>query len=627
MVLQTPRLPTAASWIPLHMHTMSDWLALLFNNGFPPSAAGTQGTTLLAWVEVGAGLLLWLSFSAMPAMLVLAWARRRGTEVPRIYWLLAALALLCGMGHLVQAISFWLPLYGMAAALKLATALLACTTALALWRYVPSALRLPSMARENALLQQEVARLLERQSALEAQRAAAAAASQAKSQFVAHMSHEIRTPMTAILGYSDVLLSTIEQPELLDAARTIKRNSEHLLEILNDILDFSKIEAGRLDIERVRCSPHQILSDVVALLRVRAAAKGLVLRLDSDGPLPEAISTDPTRLRQILMNLVGNAIKFTEAGEVRVVARTIRNSGGPWRLQVDVIDTGIGIEPEQMRRLFQPFSQADASTTRTYGGTGLGLAISRRLARLLGGDLSAASVPGQGSTFTLTIDAGSLEGVPLVALQEGVGQGAPQPPAAEDGTSGLLRGRRILVADDAPDNRRLVACILKRAGAEVYLAENGRQVVEMALSTQEGWGRRWYDRPRHYDAVLMDVQMPLLDGCEATRFLRRRGFEQPIIALTAHALDEDRRKCLEAGCTAFAAKPVQREELLRLIASLLPPAEADATHQDGPQQTPTAARAAPLGKDAASPLAGSMPELAGTAPATVASLHSASQPS
>jgi signal transduction histidine kinase len=387
MVLQTPRLPTAASWIPLHMHTMSDWLALLFDSGFPPSAAGTQGTTLLAWVEVGAGLLLWLSFAAMPAMLVLAWARRHGTEVPRIYWLLAALALLCGMGHLVQAISFWLPLYGMAAALKLATALLACTSALALWPYVPSALRLPSMARENALLQQEVARLLERQSALEAQRAAAAAASQAKSQFVAHMSHEIRTPMTAILGYSDVLLSTIEQPELLDAARTIKRNSEHLLEILNDILDFPKIEAGRLDIERVRCSPHQILSDVVALLRVRAAAKGLVLRLDSAGPLPEAISTDPTRLRQILMNLVGNAIKFTEAGEVRVVARTIRNSGGPWRLQVDVVDTGIGIEPEQMRRLFQPFSQADASTTRTYGGTGLGLAISRRLARLLGGGL------------------------------------------------------------------------------------------------------------------------------------------------------------------------------------------------------------------------------------------------
>lgn len=567
---------------------MLDWLRLLFSReGFLPRWRCGEWSAQLGWLHIASDVAIALAYVAMPAMLVFVWSRCRGGTVPRIGWLLAAFILLCGLGHGLEAIIFWLPLYRISGVIKAVTAILAWTTAIALWRYVPSVLRLPNIARQNALLQQEVARLLERQSALEAQRAAAAAASQAKSQFVAHMSHEIRTPMTAILGYSDVLLATLEQPELLDAAQTIKRNSEHLLEILNDILDFSKIEAGRLEIEPVRCSPAQILSDVATLLTVRAAAKGLTLRLEADGPLPEVITTDPTRLRQILVNLVGNAIKFTEVGEVRIVARTIRNSGQPWRLAVDVIDTGIGINAEQMRRLFQPFSQADTSTTRTYGGTGLGLAISRRLARLLGGDLQAVSVPGQGSTFTLTIEVGSLEGVPLVALDHLPLAPAAAPDQKQDPTRGLLQGRRILLADDAPDNRRLIACFLRRAGAEVDLAENGRQAVEMALSTAEGWGRRWYDRPRHYDAILMDVEMPLLDGCDATRFLRQRGFTQPIIALTAHVLNEDRRKCLEAGCTAYAAKPVQREHLVRLIASLLPPLEPAATPHESPAHAQT----------------------------------------
>ncbi len=559
---------------------MLDWHVLpIDGTRFLTRGYGGEWGTQFVWLHIAADVALSLAYAAVPAMLVLVWSRRCGATVPRLFWLLAAFALWCGLGHLVDAAAFWLPLHRLAGVFKLGTALLAWVSAIALWRYAPHALRLPNIARENALLQQEMGRLLERQSALEAQRAAAAAASQTKSQFLAHMSHEIRTPMTAILGYSDVLLATLEQPEQLDAARTIKRNSEHLLEILNDILDFSKIEAGRLDVERVRCSPAQILKDVASLLHVRAAAKGLALQLESDGPLPEVITTDPTRLRQILMNLVGNAIKFTEAGEVRIVARTVRNSGEPWRLEIDVIDTGIGISPDQMRRLFQPFSQADASTTRTYGGTGLGLAISRRLARLLGGDLQAVSVPGQGSTFTLSLDLGSLEGVPLVKMEDAPNTVVADAPSVQDPTSGLLKGRCILVADDAPDNRRLVACILRKAGAEVHMAENGRQAVEMALSTAVGWGRRWYDCPRRYDAILMDLEMPLLDGCAATRFLRQRGYTQPIIALTAHALDEHRCKCLEAGCTAFAPKPVQREPLVRLIASLLPPAgPAAATH-------------------------------------------------
>lgn len=551
---------------------MLDWLVLPFDRTrFLPHWHSGEWSTQLVWLHIAADVAMSLAYTALPAMLVFVWSRRCGAGVPRVFWLLAAFALWCGFGHFVDAAAFWLPLHRLAGAVKLGTAFLGWASVIALWRYLPHALRLPNISRENALLQQEVGRLLERQSALEAQRAAAAAASRTKSQFLAHMSHEIRTPLTAILGYSDMLLATLEQPEQLDAARTIKRNSEHLLEILNDILDFSKIEAGRLDVECVRCSPAQILTDVASLLQVRAAAKGLTLKIESDGPLPEVITTDPTRLRQILLNLVANAIKFTEAGEVRIVARTVCKSGEPWRLEVDVIDTGIGISPEQMRRLFQPFSQADASTTRTYGGSGLGLAISRQLARLLGGDLQAVSVPGQGSTFTLSLGVGSLHGVPLVKMEDALTTVAADAPSVQDPTSGLLKGRCILVADDAPDNRRLVACILRNAGAEVHMAENGRQVVEMALSTSVGWGRRWYDCPRRYDAILMDLEMSLLDGREATRFLRQRGYTQPIIALTAHALDEHRRTCLEAGCTAFAPKPVQRDPLVRLIASLLPP--------------------------------------------------------
>jgi signal transduction histidine kinase/ActR/RegA family two-component response regulator len=376
-------------------------------------------------------------------------------------------------------------------------------------------------------------------------------AARAKSEFLANMSHEIRTPMTAILGFVELLREPgLTEQERRQALDTVHRNGEHLLTIINDILDISKIEAGRMTIERVECSPRKIVEDVLELMSSRAAEKGLQLQCDHVGPIPERIETDPTRLRQILVNLVGNAVKFTSAGRVHVVMQL---SGSPVeghpRLRIDVIDTGIGMTEEQIRNLFQPFSQADTSTTRKYGGTGLGLTISQRLARMLGGDITVTSESGRGSCFTVTINPGTIvmaSTKPAVTL----------PSAAGLDSSLSLEGIHVLVVDDAPDNRRLLSYHLKKAGATFEFAENGQQACEKARAAREA---------RSYDAILMDMQMPVMDGYDATRALRREGDKVPIIALTAHAMSSDREKCLSAGCDDFLTKPIDRMALIRTL--------------------------------------------------------------
>ncbi len=276
--------------------------------------------------------------------------------------------------------------------------------------------------QQNNLQLEQARQALERQAAasalqtqdLEQTRARAEAANRAKSEFLANMSHEIRTPMTAILGYADLLAASLREPADIKAARTIKRNGEFLLEIVNDVLDLSKIEAGKLAIENLRCSPAQLVSDVISLVQVRAEAKGLPILAEYEGPIPQSIATDPTRLRQILVNLLGNAIKFSDHGQIRVRTQLVRTLGREPAMRFDVIDQGIGMSDEQLARMFQPFTQADASTARRFGGTGLGLSISKRLAEMLGGTISAASMPGVGSTFSVTVDAGPLEGVGLL---------------------------------------------------------------------------------------------------------------------------------------------------------------------------------------------------------------------
>ena len=295
---------------------------------------------------------------------------------------------------------------------------------------------------------------------------AAEAATRAKSEFLANMSHEIRTPMTAILGFSDMLLEEpgIEKapPRRIEAIHTIQRNGKYLLHLINNILDLSKIEARKLEVERIACSLVQLFADVISLMQIRADAKRLPLTMEFAGGIPESIQTDPLRLRQVLINLVGNAIKFTETGGVRIVARLVQPLGKPAMLQIDVVDTGIGLSQEQISKLFQPFSQADSSMTRKFGGTGLGLTISKRLAESLGGDIAITSSPGQGSTFSVTIDPGPLEGVRLLEspLELAVRTG---PAPAEIAASAIRLDCRILLAEDGPDNQRLIVFLLERA--------------------------------------------------------------------------------------------------------------------------------------------------------------------
>jgi len=390
---------------------------------------------------------------------------------------------------------------------------------------------------------------------LEAARGNAEAANLAKSEFLANMSHEIRTPMTAILGFADVLADDEQHPlttsQRRDALDAIRRNGDHLLAIINDVLDLSKIEAGKMTIERLAVEPMQVVQDVVSLLAERADAQGIQLEVAADGDLPRAILTDPTRLRQILLNLVGNAIKFTHRGSVRVTADVVATNADAPMLRIRVTDTGVGMTASQAASLFGAFVQADTSTTRRFGGTGLGLRISKRLAAMLGGDIQVESAEGVGSTFTVTIPAQATD-LPVVEVG---GDAATRQPSG----SRSLAGARILLAEDGRDNQRLITLLLRRLGATVTVAENGKLAVGSLC--EAGDLQQGLQSPTPFDLVLLDMQMPEMDGYAAAALLREKGFAGPVIALTANALSGDRERCLAAGCDDYVRKPVNRDEL------------------------------------------------------------------
>ncbi len=392
-------------------------------------------------------------------------------------------------------------------------------------------------------------------------------ANKAKSEFLANMSHEIRTPMTAILGFAENMLDTdLPVSERMNCIHTIRRNGEYLIGLINDILDLSKVESGKMDIEHKDCHPCQIIADVAALMRVRADAKNLPFNIEYVGTIPEIIQSDTTRIRQILINLVGNAIKFTESGAVRLVTRYVECNDVPC-LQFDVMDSGRGMTQEQVAKLFQPFVQADSSTTRVFGGTGLGLTISKRFAELLGGDITIPETElHRGTTFRATITTGPLDGVimlenPLSAtmVTESITTIAP-------GKTSDLQGLRILLAEDGPDNQRLISFVLKKAGAEVVVEENGKLALDAALKAHE--------ERIPFDCILMDMQMPVMDGYEATGQLRQQGYTGAIIALTAHAMEGDRDKCIKSGCNDYATKPINRQKLIETIHNNLAIVEA-----------------------------------------------------
>lgn len=392
-------------------------------------------------------------------------------------------------------------------------------------------------------------------------------ANRAKSEFLANMSHEIRTPMTAILGYTELLADDGDRSAApvrrLEHIETIRRNGEHLLAIINDILDISKIEAGKLNVEAIPTRLDHTIHDVLSLMSIHARAKGLLLQATFDTPIPAAIRTDPVRVRQILTNLVGNAIKFTERGVISV--RVSMAAHQAELVRIDVCDTGIGLTDEQKSRLFGAFVQADASTTRRYGGTGLGLHVSRRLAQLLGGEISVESTPGVGSTFTVTIAAGDMLGIEMIEPGElrVVNDREPAGGASEpliNAAREPLAGVSILLVEDGPDNQRLIAFHLRKAGARVMVADNGRRGIEML--TDDGTLDGAMQDPLPVDMILTDMQMPEMDGYVATRLLRERGVAIPIVALTAHAMAGDGERCIEAGCDEYATKPINRATLI-----------------------------------------------------------------
>ena len=427
-----------------------------------------------------------------------------------------------------------------------------------------------SLRRAKTALERHNADLQAANGALEKYSRLAESSARAKSQFLANMSHEIRTPMTAILGFAEMLLGEAgidrAPPQRVEAIRTIQRNGEYLLALINDILDISKIEAGKLDVERIRCLPVEVLSEVVSLMQARAAAKNLPLTLEYAGGIPEVIHSDPIRLRQILINLVGNAIKFTETGSVRVVARLVEDTGRPSLLRIDVIDSGIGMRPDQIERLFTPFSQADSSTTRRFGGTGLGLTISKRLAEILGGSIAVRSQPGRGSTFSISVETGDISAVKRVTDPRAAAASGRRS-AGEARVPSAPLDCCILLAEDGPDNQRLISFLLEKAGAQVTLAENGQVACDEALAAQAAG--------KPFDVILMDMQMPLMDGYQAARRLRSEGCRSPILALTAHAMEGDEEECLAAGCDGYLTKPIHRTTLIAAIAEwIASPGEA-----------------------------------------------------
>ncbi len=418
-----------------------------------------------------------------------------------------------------------------------------------IWSCRQGTCEMQDMARRHVQLEVAKTRAQEAQEIAEA-------ANRIKSEFLANMSHEIRTPLNGILGFAEILqmkgqdLGEEDRADFLNSIRTCGR---HLLTLINDILDLSKIEAGMIEVEKAPCSPHQILAEIVSMLRVRASEKGLTLEYHWSGGIPDRIQSDAIRLRQLLMNLIGNAIKFTEEGNVTIEVKLDQSRTSP-QLSVAVTDTGIGIPEEKLERIFEPFVQADTSVTRRFGGTGLGLAISRKLTRSLGGDITVHSEVGRGSTFIATVETGPLEGVRILEPQAMSVEMGDLTQKAEAITT--LPPAKILLVEDGVTNRKLLGLVLRRAGATVITAENGREGVEKA--TRES-----------FDVILMDMQMPIMDGYTATRALIAQGCPTPIIALTAHAMKGDEEKCRAAGCCGYLTKPIDSDVLLRAIFDLL----------------------------------------------------------
>jgi signal transduction histidine kinase/CheY-like chemotaxis protein len=375
-------------------------------------------------------------------------------------------------------------------------------------------------------------------------------ANQAKSAFLANMSHEIRTPLGAIMGFVDLLKdSETSKEDVSKYLSIISRNSDHLLRIVDDILDLSKVESGKMVVERVEFSLTDFLSDFSSLMGARARDKGINFKFKVESMLPQFVISDPTRIRQILSNVVGNALKFTENGSVELEV-----SFNDSRLNFRVIDTGRGISDKQRTQLFQAFAQADSSVTRKFGGTGLGLVLTKKLSQALGGDFFLIeSELEKGSTFEASVTVEYEQKTKFIGASEFKAFNRVE--AKIELPKFDLKALNVLLVEDSPDNRMLVKTMLGRTGANIQVAEDGIEGVKMALSAK-------------YDVILLDIQMPNMDGHEAARIMRSKGINAPIVALTAHAMKEERARAIQSGFSHFLSKPIDRESLIKLLEQL-----------------------------------------------------------
>ncbi len=515
----------------------------------------------------------------IPCVLLFFVKRRQDVPFHKVFYLFGLFILTCGITHLIDATMFTWPAYRLLGVSKAITATASWLTVMAMIPIIPRALELPGVMRLNDRLTREIEertraqiQLAEHAEALEqANRrlaeltSEAEAANRAKSDFLAHMSHEIRTPMTAILGYSDELLREVQlgdETSRLDALQTIRENGEHLLDIVNDVLDLSRIEAGRLEVDRRSVELSRILAEVESLIGVLVRRKGLSLQVCFEGNIPERIETDAVRLKQVLVNLVSNAVKYSDQGTVSLTVRLLPGQPDPLGhrplLEFEVADTGVGMTPDEVSRLFIPYSRLDRRDD-PRGSTGLGLTISQRLVELLGGQIQVTSVPNAGTTVSVTIDPGELDGIPEIKRDP---PPTASPTSSPDTTSAegveLPEGLRVLLAEDTVSNQRLIGRILAQARVCLDVVNDGVEAVE-AVQRSEAEGK-------DYHVILMDMLMPNLGGLDAAARLRALGCRTPIVALTANVMDGDRERYLRSGCDGYLGKPIHRDQLLSTLA-------------------------------------------------------------